>query len=111
MRKITVLKVEPKKEPYTVDIEGNDSWDLFCNMRNEIDAELAQILTLRVAEGRCIVLFLDDEGKLTGKEYCRKLFADYIAGTFLVVAFNEHFGEYTSLSEEEIKEQTGHWKL
>lgn len=111
MRKITVLKVEPKKKPYTVDIEGNDSWEMFCNMRNEIDADLGQILTWNYSNDRSVLLFIDEEGKLKDKEYCRSLGLDYIAGTFLVVAYNESLDDYESLKNLELEEHTKYWSL
>ena len=103
--KLTVLVVEPMKEPYVKQIDP----DLHA-LQAEVGGDIAASYPFADPVG----LVLNDEGKLIGLELNRSLrdehgeIYDIVAGTFLVVGLGEE--NFTSLPPEMIQKYTEQFK-
>ena len=99
--KMTVLVVEPLKEPYVKQIDPG-----YKSMQAEVDGTIQAIYPYDDP----VALICNDEGKLLGMELNRGLrddtgnLYDIVAGTFLVVGLGEE--DFTSLSPELIQKYT-----
>ena len=103
--KLTVLVVEPLKEPYVKQIDPG-----LHALQAEVGGDIAASYPFADPVG----LVLNDEGKLIGMELNRSLrdergeIYDIVAGTFLVVGLGEE--NFTSLSPEMIQKYTEQFK-
>lgn len=103
--KLTVLVVEPMKEPYVKEIEPG-----LHSLQAEVGGDIATTYPLSDPVG----LVCNDEGKLIGLELNRGLrdehgeIYDIMAGTFLVVGLSED--SFTSLTPEQVQKYTEHFK-
>ena len=99
--KMTVLVVEPLKEPYVKQIDPG-----YKSMQAEVDGTIQAIYPYDDP----VALVCNDEGKLVGMDLNRGLrddtgnLYDIVAGTFLVVGLGEE--DFTSLSPELIQKYT-----
>ena len=99
--KMTVLVVEPLKEPYVRQIEPG-----YKSMQAEVDGTVQAIYPYDDP----VALVCNDEGKLLGMDLNRGLrddtgsLYDIVAGTFLVVGLGEE--DFASLSPELIQKYT-----
>ena len=105
LEKLTVLVVEPMKEPYVKEIEPG-----LHSLQAEVGGDIATTYPLSDPVG----LVCNDEGKLIGLELNRGLrdehgeIYDIMAGTFLVVGLSED--SFTSLTPEQVQKYTEHFK-
>ena len=103
--KLTVLVVEPMKEPYVKEIAPG-----LHALQTEVGGDIAASYPFDDPVG----LVLNDEGKLIGLELNRSLrdehgeIYDIVAGTFLVVGLGEE--NFTSLPSEMIQKYTEQFK-
>ena len=103
--KMTVLVVEPMKEPYVKEIDP----DL-----HSLQAEVGGDIGATYPYSDPVALVCNDEGKLIGLDLNRGLrdengeFYDIVAGTFLVVGLGEE--DFASLSPELIQKYTEQFK-
>ena len=103
--KLTVLVVEPMKEPYVKEIEPG-----LHSLQAEVGGDIATTYPLSDPVG----LVCNDEGKLIGLELNRGLrdehgeIYDIMAGTFLVVGLSKD--SFTSLTPEQVQKYTEHFK-
>ena len=103
--KMTVLVVEPMKEPYVKEIDPG-----FHSLQAEVGGDIATAYPFSDPVG----LVCNDEGKLIGLELNRGLrdehgeIYDVMAGTFLVVGLSED--SFTSLTPEQVQKYTEHFK-
>ena len=103
--KLTVLVVEPMKEPYVKEIDPG-----LHSLQAEVGGDIAASYPFDDPAG----LVLNDEGKLIGLELNRSLrdehgeIYDIVAGTFLVVGLGEE--NFTSLPPEMIQKYTEQFK-
>ena len=103
--KMTVLVVEPMKEPYVKEINS----DL-----HSLQAEVGGDIGTTYPYSDPVALVCNDEGKLIGLELNRGLrdengeIYDIVAGTFLVVGLGEE--DFASLSPELIQKYTEQFK-
>lgn len=103
--KMTVLVVEPMKEPYVKEIDPG-----FHSLQAEVGGDIATAYPFSDPVG----LVCNDEGKLIGLELNRGLrdehgeIYDVMAGTFLVVGLGED--SFTSLTPEQVQKYTEHFK-
>ena len=103
--KMTVLVVEPMKEPYVKEIGPG-----LHALQAEVNGDIAA--TYPFADP--VALVVNDEGKLIGLDLNRSLRDDHgeiydiVAGTFLVVGLGEE--DFTSLSPDMIQKYTEHFK-
>ena len=99
--KMTVLVVEPLKEPYVKEIASG-----YKSMQAEVDGTIQAVYPYDDP----VALVCNDEGKLLSMELNRGLrddtgsLYDIVAGTFLVVGLGEE--DFTSLSPELIQKYT-----
>ena len=91
MNKIRVLIVKPNQEPKQMKIEHT------LDKLQNIVGGLIEYVDLDYQTD----LICNEEGKLLGMEWNRRLGDDIIAGTFLVVG--QHNGDTISLSRKQIK--------
>ena len=87
---ITVLKVEPGKEPEEVTIPNT------LEAMQEMVGGFIEIVYL---DGVCLVC--NEEGKLMGLEGNRRVGRDIISGTFFL-AGDTDYGEFCSLTQEQL---------
>ncbi len=103
--KLTVLVVEPMKEPYVKEIDPG-----LHALQAEVGGDIAASYPFDDPVG----LVLNDEGKLIGLDLNRSLrdehgeIYDIVAGTFLVVGLGEE--SFASLSPDMIQKYTEHFK-
>ena len=103
--KLTVLVVEPMKEPYVKEIDPG-----LHSLQAEVGGDIATAYPFSDPVG----LVCNDEGKLIGLELNRGLrdehgeIYDIMAGTFLVVGLSED--SFTSLTPEQVQKYTEHFK-
>ena len=103
--KMTVLVVEPRKEPYLKEIDPG-----LHSLQAEVGGDIAATYPFSDPVG----LVCNDEGKLIGLELNRGLrdeegnLYDIMAGTFLVVGLGEE--NFTSLPPELAQKYTEHFK-
>ena len=103
--KMTVLVVEPRKEPYLKEIDPG-----LHSLQAEVGGDIAASYPFSDPVG----LVCNDEGKLIGLELNRGLrdeegnLYDIMAGTFLVVGLGEE--NFTSLPPELAQKYTEHFK-
>ena len=103
--KMTVLVVEPRKEPYVKEIDPG-----LHSLQAEVGGDIAASYPFSDPVG----LVCNDEGKLIGLELNRGLrdehgeIYDIMAGTFLVVGLSED--SFTSLTPEQVQKYTEHFK-
>lgn len=103
--KMTVLVVEPMKEPYVKEITPG-----LHSLQAEVGGDIATAYPFSDPVG----LVCNDEGKLIGLELNRGLrdehgeIYDIMAGTFLVVGLSED--SFTSLTPEQVQKYTEHFK-
>ena len=103
--KMTVLVVEPGKEPYLKEIDPG-----LHSLQAEVGGDIAATYPFSDPVG----LVCNDEGKLIGLELNRGLrdedgnLYDIMAGTFLVVGLSED--SFTSLTSEQVQKYTEHFK-
>ena len=103
--KLTVLVVEPMKEPYVKEIAPG-----LHSLQAEVGGDIAASYPFSDPVG----LVCNDEGKLIGLELNRGLrdehgeIYDIMAGTFLVVGLGEE--SFTSLTPEQVQKYTEHFK-
>ena len=103
--KLTVLVVEPMKEPYVKEIDPG-----LHSLQAEVGGDIATTYPLSDPVG----LVCNDEGKLIDLELNRGLrdehgeIYDIMAGTFLVVGLCED--SFTSLTPEQVQKYTEHFK-
>lgn len=103
--KMTVLVVEPMKEPYVKEIAPG---------LHSLQAEVGGDITTAYPFSDPVGLVCNDEGKLIGLELNRGLrdehgeIYDIMAGTFLVVGLGED--SFTSLTPEQVQKYTEHFK-
>ena len=103
--KMTVLVVEPRKEPYLKEIDPG-----LHSLQAEVGGDIATAYPFSDPVG----LVCNDEGKLIGLELNRGLrdehgeIYDIMAGTFLVVGLSED--SFTSLTPEQVQKYTEHFK-
>ena len=103
--KMTVLVVEPMKEPYLKEIDPG-----LHSLQAEVGGDIATAYPFSDPVG----LVCNDEGKLIGLELNRSLrdehgeIYDVMAGTFLVVGLGED--SFTSLTPEQVQKYTEHFK-
>ena len=103
--KLTVLVVEPMKEPYVKEIAPG-----LHSLQAEVGGDIATAYPFSDPVG----LVCNDEGKLIGLELNRGLrdehgeIYDVMAGTFLVVGLSED--SFTSLTPEQVQKYTEHFK-
>ena len=103
--KMTVLVVEPMKEPYVKEIDHG-----LHSLQAEVGGDIAATYPFSDPVG----LVCNDEGKLIGLELNRGLrdehgeIYDIMAGTFLVVGLSED--SFTSLTPEQVQKYTEHFK-
>ena len=103
--KMTVLVVEPMKEPYVKEIDPG-----LHSLQAEVGGDIAASYPFSDPVG----LVCNDEGKLIGLELNRGLrdehgeIYDIMAGTFLVVGLGEE--SFTSLTPEQVQKYTEHFK-
>ena len=103
--KMTVLVVEPRKEPYLKEIDPG-----LHSLQAEVGGDIAASYPFNDPVG----LVLNDEGKLIGLELNRGLrdedgnLYDIMAGTFLVVGLGEE--DFTSLPPDLAQKYTEHFK-
>lgn len=103
--KLTVLVVEPMKEPYVKEIDPG-----FHALQAEVGGDIAASYPFDDPVG----LVLNDEGKLIGLDLNRSLWDehgeiyDIVAGTFLVVGLGEE--SFTSLPPELAQKYMEHFK-
>ena len=103
--KMTVLVVEPMKEPYLKEIDPG-----LHSLQAEVGGDIATAYPFSDPVG----LVCNDEGKLIGLELNRSLrdehgeIYDVMAGTFLVVGLSED--SFTSLTPEQVQKYTEHFK-
>ena len=103
--KMTVLVVEPRKEPYLKEIDPG---------LHSLQAEVGGDITASYPFSDPVGLVCNDEGKLIGLELNRGLrdeegnLYDIMAGTFLVVGLSEE--DFTSLPPELAQKYTEHFK-
>ena len=103
--KLTVLVVEPMKEPYVKEIDPG-----LHSLQAEVGGDIAASYPFSDPVG----LVCNDEGKLIGLELNRGLrdehgeIYDVMAGTFLVVGLSED--SFTSLTPEQVQKYTEHFK-
>ena len=103
--KMTVLVVEPMKEPYVKEIAPG-----LRALQAEVGGDIATAYPFSDPVG----LVCNDEGKLIGLELNRGLrdehgeIYDVMAGTFLVVGLGED--SFTSLTPEQVQKYTEHFK-
>nr|WP_239458369.1 DUF3846 domain-containing protein [Faecalicoccus pleomorphus] len=102
---MTVLVVEPRKEPYLKEIDLG-----LHSLQAEVGGDIAASYPFSDPVG----LVCNDEGKLIGLELNRGLrdehgeIYDVMAGTFLVVGLGED--SFTSLTPEQVQKYTEHFK-
>ena len=105
LEKMTVLVVEPMKEPYVKEIAPG-----LHALQAEVGGDIATAYPFSDPVG----LVCNDEGKLIGLELNRGLrdehgeIYDVMAGTFLVVGLSED--SFTSLTPEQVRKYTEHFK-
>jgi len=92
-RMITILKIEPGKEPYVKEIE--DSYEA---RRKEVEGCIEHV---HFRDG-CVAI-LNGEGKCIGMEPNRRYGNDIFCGPFFITTFDDE-GEYVSLTDEQIEE-------
>lgn len=104
--KITVLVLEPDKEPYVKEIENN---------LESLQSMVGGYIQALYPFDDPVALIANDEGKLLGLPWNRPLvdndgfIYDVIVGTFLVTGLtDDNFG---SLSQELIKKYTEYFKM
>ena len=103
--KMTVLVVEPMKEPYVKEIDSG-----LHSLQAEVGGDIAATYPFSDPVG----LVCNDEGKLIGLELNRSLrdehgeIYDVMAGTFLVVGLGED--SFTSLTPEQVQKYMEHFK-
>ena len=103
--KMTVLVVEPRKEPYVKEIDHG---------LHSLQAEVGGSIGAAYPFPDPVALVCHDEGKLIGLELNRGLrddseeLYDIMAGTFLVVGLGEE--DFASLSPEMVQKYTEHFK-
>ncbi len=103
--KMTVLVVEPMKEPYVKQIDSG-----LRALQAEVNGDIAASYPFTDP----VALVVNDEGKLIGLDLNRSLRDDHgeiydiVAGTFLVVGLGEE--DFTSLSPDLIQKYTEHFK-
>ena len=103
--KLTVLVVEPMKEPYVKEIDPG---------LHALQAEVGGDITASYPFDDPVGLVLNDEGKLIGLDLNRSLrdehgeIYDIVAGTFLVVGLGEE--SFTSLPPELAQKYMEHFK-
>lgn len=103
--KMTVLVVEPRKEPYVKEIDHG---------LHSLQAEVGGSIGAAYPFSDPVALVCHDEGKLIGLELNRGLrddsgeLYDIMAGTFLVVGLGEE--DFASLSPEMVQKYTDHFK-
>ena len=103
--KMTVLVVEPMKEPYVKEIDPG-----LRSLQAEVGGDIAAAYPFSDPVG----LVCNDEGKLIGLELNRGLrdehgeIYDIMAGTFLVMGLSED--SFTSLTPEQVQKYTEHFK-
>lgn len=103
--KMTVLVVEPMKEPYVKEIDSG-----LHSLQAEVGGDIATAYPFSDPVG----LVCNDEGKLIGLELNRGLrdehgeIYDIMAGTFLVVGLSED--SFTSLTPEQVQKYAEHFK-
>ena len=103
--KMTVLVVEPMKEPYVKQIDSG-----LRALQAEVNGDIAASYPFADP----VALVVNDEGKLIGLDLNRSLRDDHgeiydiVAGTFLVVGLGEE--DFTSLSPDMIQKYTEHFK-
>ena len=103
--KMTVLVVEPMKEPDVKQIASG-----FRALQAEVNGDIAASYPF----ANPVALVVTDEGKLIGLDLNRSLRDDHgeiydiVAGTFLVVGLGEE--DFTSLSPDMIQKYTEHFK-
>ena len=97
-KKITVLMVEPGKNPKVTTLKDDlESLQKAVSIGADYQG-LIEIVSL--GNGDCIMC--NEEGKLIGLEGNRRLGNDILVGVFYVMSENEE-GELVSLSEKKIK--------
>lgn len=103
--KMTVLVVEPMKEPYTKEISPGLS-----SLQHEVDGYIQAIYPYEDS----VAIVCNEEGKLEGMPLNRGLrdedgeLYDVVAGTFLVVGLSEE--DFSSLPPDMIQKYTEHFK-
>ena len=103
--KMTVLVVEPMKEPYVKEIDPG---------LHALQAEVGGDIGATYPFSDPVALVCNDEGKLIGLDLNRRLrdengeIYDIMAGTFLVVGLGEE--DFTSLSPELAQKYTEHFR-
>lgn len=98
-REITVLKVDPRKEPVVTTLTNDlDSLQKAVSIGADYQG-LIEIIGLE----ENVVLLCNEEGKLIGMEGNRRIGRDIITGVFYVVGVNDE-GDLDSLPEEKIQQ-------
>lgn len=99
MSRITVLVIEPEKQPYAKEIDNT-----LESLQREVGGDIQAIYPFEEP----VAIVTDDESKFNGKSLNRALrdengeVYDIIAGTFLIVGLTED--DFGSLSEEYIQQ-------
>ena len=86
------VKVEPERPAYEYSV--NNTLEA---LQHEVDG---LIECFDVSDG--ITFIVNKKGKLDGLRANRRVSGDIIAGTFLIVGFNDKTGDFVSLSPEQI---------
>lgn len=103
--KITVLVVEPGKEPYEKDISSG-----LASLQHEVGGDIQAIYP----HDDLVALIFDEEGKLKGSPLNRALrdedghIYDILAGTFLIAGLAE--GSFSSLDKDLMQKYKEHYK-
>ena len=97
-RNITILKIEPHKEPEVISIP-----DTLHNLQNLVQGHLEAVSLSSTA---CIIV--NEEGKLPGLKANRRFQNDVLAGNILIVGRSG--SEIVSLTAEQIKQYTEQFK-
>ena len=111
-KSLTVLMIEPNKEPFTKVIK-NELSELQGQVGGLIDV-IALSESRREKETVSIDLVLNDEGKIMSLPFNRWLLSlgigDFIVGDAFLVASNKE-GEFVSLTSDEIKKWSYEFRL
>lgn len=103
--KMTVLVVEPMKEPYAKEIDPG-----YRSLQKEVDGLIQAVYPYEDP----VAIVCNDEGKLMGMELNRALrdedgqIYDIVAGTFLIVGINED--DFGSLTPDMLQKYTEQFK-
>lgn len=95
---VTVVIVEPNKKPYQKEISNS-----LEAMQEIVGGWIENVFIERSKRGARISLIVNEEGKMTGLPFNRKIANfDVLVGTFFITKHNSK-GDTVSLSDEEAK--------